>query len=166
MNRNYSFFKEFVFNLLASTWIFRTTNIFWFLSIFKVFFSKLKTYSETLHFSSAFFGQIEKLVSLFHFVANGFHDFENNGYSKKKQKCKLILSFFFCSTCYLFSLMRPRHTTFCCLRNARLNILWGAKDGFKASIAFSCKFQLNFLCCLFLLFFSGLKALLYRLMWS
>ena len=53
------------------------------------------------------------------------------------------------------------------LRKAQLNIFLGAKNDFTAAIAFSRKFQLNFLWCLFVVLFvpkkslmTGLKALI------
>ena len=72
---------------------------------------------------------------------------------KKGVLINFALSFF--STCFLFSVMKSRYTTFWRLRKARLNIFWGAKYGFKALTAFSCKFQLIFLLSLFVVLFRS-----------
>ena len=41
--------------------------------------------TEKLHVSSASPGQIDEPISLFHFVANGFHEFENNCFRRKNK---------------------------------------------------------------------------------
>ena len=74
-------------------------ELFWFLSLFRVLFLDLKYILKKKQFSTASLGQIDKPISLFHFVANDFQEFENNCFRKKK--FKLILPF----SCFLFYLL-------------------------------------------------------------
>ena len=74
---------------------------------------------------------------------------------KKKQVLINFSLFLFCSTCYLFSLTRPRYTTYWRLRKAGLNTFWGQNMALRLRQRFLASFHWFFLS-LFVVFFRSL----------
>ena len=78
--QNLFFFKEFVLNLLASTAIFlHESKLIFDFCLYLRFFLDLKHIPKN-YTSQALL--LDKQTNLFYFVANGFHEFENNCFQK------------------------------------------------------------------------------------